>query len=73
MTFSMENHHKTVMCARRGSKATLTKLIMQPYLDRGDHVHSASPANHICYNGDASCLPYVDSQEFTGLDTPKGS
>lgn len=65
--------HQTIMRARRNSKMTITSLIMQPYLDRGDHVHSASRAKHICYNGSEYCLPFVDEQKFTGPDTPKGS
>ena len=59
---------RTVMVARRYGKATALKLIMQPYLDRGDHVHEG---NRICYNGNAQCLEFVDEQKFTGPDTPK--
>ena len=61
---------QTVMWAKRYGKATISKLIMQPYLERGDHVHYG---NQICYNGNEQCLEFVDEQKFTGPDTPKGS
>lgn len=54
---------EVTMRARRFGKLAATKAVMQPYLDRGDHVHYGSK---ICYNGGASCLPYVERQVFTG-------
>lgn len=73
MTYSMGNQYQNIIRANRSGKATISKQIMQLYLDRGDHVHSASPGNHICYNGGPDCLPHVQGQQFTGPKAVKGT